>query len=396
MDGALKKGLQEVFKEAEDLICITHVAERDRLKLQKMGASRNNIKEIMTDIYGCQVNEYLESGLADSIDEPDFDIRLESLKVVWEDKVEGFHAWFLNKRAPLFVEQVIGSALDRLQISERFSTNRLENFHKIQKAFCEEGQCKGDAVAVLKACQKWIEFFEKEGEKAFTGQGKYRLAPGYGGFKNPRYLYWTSEEKSEHQERFRQFVPVEANTYVKPANAGLKKAKETKRRRGDSEVQIFNNRIATDVHQEELRNPSTPIEPVISTKGASAGPSGHNEDLSFLDPFREKTIKYMLVHRGDVKNCPKIVKRCQECKVVFDASDIVLIRSTGRRETTCAKTGKPTSRVGNIYLHNLMKCLTDHDSKFKYTDVVVLKQTYERLSENGKAIVLSHNMQLEK
>ena len=108
----------------------------DRLKLLKMGVTSFAVKEILLDIYGCQVNGYLEAGLADSVDELEFRCRLESLKDVWNEKLDGFHSWFEKKRAPVFIDQVIGSAMDRLQISERFTTNRLEIFHKVQKAFC--------------------------------------------------------------------------------------------------------------------------------------------------------------------------------------------------------------------------------------------------------------------
>ena len=92
----------------------------------------------------------------------------------------------------------------------------------------------------------------------------------------------------------------------------------------------------------------------------------------------------------------KAVKRCEDCKQGFDSSDIVVIKSTGARDSTCSKTGKPTTKVGNVYLHNLMKCLNSFDRKFQYTNVVVLKSTYNLLSTNAKAVVESHQMQIEK
>ena len=211
MDPALKKGCQAVFKEAENLLCIQHVSERDKQKLEKLKGTPRKVGEILTDIYGSQRKEYHEAGLADSTDEEEFNVRLESLKDVWEEKVPGFHSWFTKKRAPLFIQQVIGEAMDRLQICERFTTNRLEIFHKIQKMFCEEGNCKGDPVAVMLSLQKWMMSFEIEAEKAFTGQGKFRLAPGYDGFKWTRYMYWSGDEKEEHQ-KFLNFVPPEADT----------------------------------------------------------------------------------------------------------------------------------------------------------------------------------------
>ena len=43
--------------------------------------------------------------------------------------------WFVKKRALLFKDQIVGEALDRLKICEKFTTNRLENLHKFLKAF---------------------------------------------------------------------------------------------------------------------------------------------------------------------------------------------------------------------------------------------------------------------
>ena len=45
----------------------------------------------------------------------------------------GFHSWFVRKRAPIFQNQVVGEALDRLQLGTQFITNHLEVMHKIQK-----------------------------------------------------------------------------------------------------------------------------------------------------------------------------------------------------------------------------------------------------------------------
>ena len=56
-----------------------------------------------------------------------FNVKLESLKSVC-DSIHG-----LKKRAPMFQNQVVGEALDRLQLDTRFTTNRLEVLHKIQK-----------------------------------------------------------------------------------------------------------------------------------------------------------------------------------------------------------------------------------------------------------------------
>ena len=124
--------------------------------------------------------------------------------------------------------------------------------------------------------------------------------------------------------------------------------------------------------------------------------AGVAEDLSFLNPYRVKENNYMLVHRDDLKNCPKAVIRCQKCRVSFDSSDVVIIKTSGRRDGTDRKTGQPTVRTGNIYLHNMLDCLSQYDKNFKYTSVVVLKGTLDKLSKNARAVIMSLNVRVEK
>ena len=442
MDSACKKGLQSVLKEAEILLCLEHVKRRDGLKLNEMGATFFQKKSILTDIYGCQVKEYLEAGLADCSDELEFEQKLDAYEDIWEGKVKGFHAWFKRKRSSLFKEQVVGSALDRLELCQRFTTNRLENFHKIQKAFCEEGMCKGDTEAVIRSLQGWIEHYEKESEKAFYGQGKFRLAPGYEGFKHPRYLYWCEDEKLLHRQRFQKFTPKPSETYERPAGAGLKRpAKEVLRKRGNFEVELFNDRLpsssALPSSQQQLQVQNLNLEqqlpiqqqqqqqqqqvrqlqqqvqlllqqqqlsqnqpqqlPQQLPQQQSQNDGQQQEDLSFLNPFRELKNHYYMVHWTDKKNCHKNVTRCEQCRIAFTAAtDSVLIRVTGVRDLTSETTGKRIKKTGNVFLHNLVQCLKAYDSAFDYTNVILLKATSERLSANARAVIMSYNVQLEK
>ena len=57
---------------------------------------------------------------------------------MWDSIVPELHSWFIRKRAPIFRNQVVGEALDRLQLDTRFTINRLELIHKIQKKNTEE------------------------------------------------------------------------------------------------------------------------------------------------------------------------------------------------------------------------------------------------------------------
>ena len=133
MDQAIKNGLTSIFSRAEGLFCLQHVSERGSKKLDKLFASASDKKRILSVIYGSQKNGFVQFGLADAIDVSDFNVKLESLKSVWDSIVPGFRSWFVRKRTPIFKNQVVGEALDLLQLDTRFTTNRLEVMHKIQK-----------------------------------------------------------------------------------------------------------------------------------------------------------------------------------------------------------------------------------------------------------------------
>ena len=192
-----------------------------------------------------------------------------------------------------------------------------------------------------------------------------------------------------------KFFPLEATTYTRPPSAGLKTGKATKSRRSDKEPTVFHDRLET------YSEPSAP-----GPSGGCALPTDEvipdvpddddDEDISYLDPYREWENRYMLVHRQVKKNCPKTVVRCESCKVVFGKKDRVLIKSAAPRHFTDSKTGKPGVRQGNVYFHNLAKCLTDHDKKFQYRNVVVLKSTFDQLSKKGKDFVRAQKIEIEE
>ena len=179
MDQAIKHGLTSIFSKAESLVYLQHVSERDNKKLDKLVASTLDKKRILGDIYGNQKNGFLQFGLTDPIDVFDFNVKLESLKSLWDSLVPGFHSWFVRKRAPIFQNQNVGEALDRLQLDTRFTNNHLEVMHKIQKKNATEANSVLEVTSVLKTLHKWHLLFRRETEKAFYGQGKFRLAPGY-------------------------------------------------------------------------------------------------------------------------------------------------------------------------------------------------------------------------
>ena len=83
------------------------------------------------------------------------------------------------------------------------------------------------------------------------------------------------------------------------------------------------------------------------------------------------------MHRDVTKNC-----ECEYCKILFTSTDILLVKTIGKRQFTCLKTGKGKYHVVNVYLHSLKSCLNGYDVKFRFESVVVLKKAMSRLPES--------------
>ena len=102
----------------------------------------------------------------------------------------------------------------------------------------------------------------------------------------------------------------------------------------------------------------------------------------FLDPDRDQPEKYQMVHRDDPKLCPKSVRRCEHCRLAFNATDILLVKTVGVREITDKK-GSKKKLSGNIYLHYLTNCLRNYNLNFNFKMVSVPKRSQEKLPEGG-------------
>ena len=72
--------------------------------------------------------------------------------------------------------------------------------HKIQKNNATVANSGLEVTSVLKTLRQWHLSFERETERAFYRQGKFRLAPGYEQFlREPTiYLSWSQERKQDH------------------------------------------------------------------------------------------------------------------------------------------------------------------------------------------------------
>ena len=323
-----------------------------------------------------------------------------------ESLVPYFHAWFGKHRCDLFKTTIIWSAKDRIGIGDSFYNNRLEVMHKLQKKKAKEASVEKEATAIINLLKEWVNSYRTEAVRAVRGLGKYRLAPGYQQFAvDPvRWMRWSVDRQEQHCSVFFNYIPTVSETFQKPLNAGLKCKVPKKRRRDPEEPELFLDRIEStpksplpysldakpSSSSAPLTKKSTPIK-IQKVRGEYSAykSSTHSTttlntvEMDPLDPMRTETHMYHLVHREDTKNCPRQVKRCEQCRFQFTNADIVIVRTNGVREFTCPKTGKLRKQSANVYLHYLRSCLKGYDGKFQFPAIVVLRDTLKLLPDSS-------------
>ena len=163
----------------------------------------------MADIYGTQ-NSLLENGLTDAENEEDFNIKLTSLQVVWDNIVPGFHKWFKKWRSDISIDCLNLSSRQHHGISKGFITNRLELKHRLQKKVLTENKVPKQIASVSQSLKKWIETYFKKARRSAHVIGKYRLSSEFSSFYvDPAiWVQWLEERKNQHFKAFLQGVLV--------------------------------------------------------------------------------------------------------------------------------------------------------------------------------------------
>ena len=204
LDHAIPNGLCDILLGPEKLWCTQHMMERDAYKLDKKHASRTSKEIIMKNIYSSQVDSILQSGLADAMDEEDFQVKLDSLRESLDNLAPGFRDWFQKNRQKLFCNCLIMSAREKLGMKGRCYTNGLELKHKLQKKQMAEENIPKEVAAVTAKLRNWIEDSHEEEVRALRGLGKYRLPPGYERFYvDPcKWNTWSAERQNSHAKKY--------------------------------------------------------------------------------------------------------------------------------------------------------------------------------------------------
>lgn len=247
--------------------------------------------------------------------------------------------------------------------------------HRLLKKKLSDNDIGTEIGEVSFYLEKWItENFIHEINRAFYGQGKYRLGPGYQQFfREPTlFLKWSKERQSQHLDSFLNFTAKAYSSYVKPSNAGQKgntKAGQ-KRRCNLPEPQFFSERSSFAIDT-EVTSSNHKISPVKISKISSTNWKVKSPEITTNDIFNSD-------RRPTKQSFPTTVQRCQECRISFMPQDFVGVKTTSDREYT-DKNGQKKKSFGNVYLHYITTCLKEFDQNFNFNSINVPKGTQNHL-----------------
>ena len=183
-------------------------AKNDAQKIKELVRQKGALKNIICDIYRRNYGGVKELGLVDSSDIDHFQIKLESLKSVWDNLCPGFHKWFSKKRAFFSEQSLIESARTGTEVQGAYYNNSIESQHFRGKM--EQSYKNGTVANVISTLKKLVDRQEDDKVRAIYGSGPYRLSAQYAKFQMHS-VKWDSldaEKRRKHVSLFPQHIPT--------------------------------------------------------------------------------------------------------------------------------------------------------------------------------------------
>ena len=156
-------------------------------KLRELCFPASFSKEILRDIFGRRQGDVLIEGLIDSVDEADFDHRLQLLEKKWSARERSelhtniFSPW-LRKYKYLQIKysmiRSVRQAAGMGHLPEHFTTNASESINSVPKSKVDYKL--SELLIFVTRLNEFVNEQTEEIEKAVINQGKYKLKKEYG------------------------------------------------------------------------------------------------------------------------------------------------------------------------------------------------------------------------
>ena len=226
----LYQGFATVFPKATHLRCFNHFKSNVEAKLKELNFDSHSQKEIMSDIMDVTSSGVKELGLIDADDNDNFNAKLESLQVRWNQlELSGrlskaaevisieFFDWFKANKAKEMAESMIKSARTNAGLGEcppPFYTNLSESLNRHLKRKVDR---KSSRLSVFVEQMRELAAHQKsQVENAIIRKGSWRLADPFKHLEVLEDVWFTVLDKNDREKKLKKLLSYNLKEIMQP------------------------------------------------------------------------------------------------------------------------------------------------------------------------------------
>ena len=216
----LVDALSHEFPFAVHLTCTIHLRRNVKQQLIDRKFPEEHRRLTLEEVFGAKRGMVHFEGLIDSSTPKEFDEKLVSLKIRWEQREasssecnRGFYDWFLTNKAEVLKSSAIKPVREQAGLGsppDLFSTNASESVNNVIKSKVDYK--KNELYKFIEKMQCLVNDQDLEVERAVCCRGKYRFRPQYQYLEiaEEKWFKMTPEARRKHISKIHQTVVVAA------------------------------------------------------------------------------------------------------------------------------------------------------------------------------------------
>lgn len=314
---ALSSAFLSVFPRTIHLQCSLHKRKLRELKVNEMEA-----KNILSDVFGSQIDDTYFEGLINSVDYKDFMEKVEMLRVKWDSMCPGFMEWFCTTQAEVMCTTMIVSVRTRAGLGsppEHFTTNSNESLNNLLKRKVDFK--RSEWPQFNRILQGAVKEQQDEFEKAIFGMGEYELVDEFKYLEVP-HDKWIQMNVEQRKQKIQKAcsAKVQDSTGVLLALSSTENAESSSHK--CLSVSIDDAKIG-HVSQERIKGMWDKAEQLLNTEGfilPAAGAANTARQVASLTG--QKSGKFEIPHNVCAHKHPEGMEVKCDCPVYQSAPNI--------------------------------------------------------------------------
>ena len=221
----LMDALAHEFPYAVHLLCAIHMRRNVKQQLIDRKFPEEHRRATLEEVFGTKRGTIHFEGLIDCCTNTEFDEKLESLKLRWEQREansrecnRGFYDWFLTNKAELMKSSAIRPIREQAGLGtppELFSTNASESINNVIIKSKVDYK-KNELHKFIGKVQCLVNDQDLEVKRAVCCRGKYRFRPQYQYLEiaEEKWFNMTPEARRKHMAQVNRTVVVAASSFA--------------------------------------------------------------------------------------------------------------------------------------------------------------------------------------